>query len=252
MSENFESEGDILQSTVCIMDIEIASFGMAEAVKTVEKFIETQKPHLIATANAEMLMLAESNEEFKAILQSADLVVPDGAGVVWAAKTLGRPVKERVAGYDLTQELLSIAAQKGYRIYFLGAAPGVALQAKIVAETKYPGLLIVGVRDGYFADKDDITVIDDITKANPHILLAAMGVPRQEHWLYKYRNHLNVPVAMGVGGTFDVMAGIVDRAPLWMQKSGLEWSYRLIKQPRRIFRMMALPKFVIKILTMKK
>ena len=97
-----------------------------------------------------------------------------------------------------------------------------------------------------------ITVIDDITKANPHILLAAMGVPRQEHWLYKYRNHLNVPVAMGVGGTFDVMAGIVDRAPLWMQKSGLEWSYRLIKQPRRIFRMMALPKFVIKILTMKK
>uniref|UniRef100_UPI002FD95B9A WecB/TagA/CpsF family glycosyltransferase n=1 Tax=Anaerospora hongkongensis TaxID=244830 RepID=UPI002FD95B9A len=177
------------------------------------------------------------------------LVVPDGAGVVWAARYQGNEVRERVAGFDLTQRLLAEAAIKGYRVYFFGAGPGIAEQAKQTAEARYPGIHIVKTRDGYFTEADEAEIIEDIVSMQPHILLAALGVPKQEKWLMRNLNKLQVPVAIGVGGTLD---GTVKRAPLWMQQANLEWLYRLLKQPQRAIRMLALPRFVLKVIMDKK
>lgn len=236
-----------MQATVTILGIPVAAPTMAEAVAKLEQFIDEGTPHIIATANAEMIMMAQTDTELARVLREADLVVPDGAGVVWAARYQGHPIPERVAGYDLTQELLARASQKGYRVYFLGAAPGIAEAASRAACNRYPGLIIAGVQDGYFQPEDDGSVISAICQAKPHILLAALGVPKQEKWLHNNQNRLGVAVAMGVGGTFDVMAGVVERAPVWMQRSSLEWLFRLYKQPYRAIRMLALPRFVIKV-----
>ena len=241
-----------MQPTVTVLDIPIAAITMDQAVTTVERYIKGERPCLIATANAEMVMMSRGDKELAVILQSADLVVPDGAGVVWATRHQGRPIPERVTGYDLAQRLLALASIKGYRVYFLGAAPGVAEQARKAAQKRYPGINIVGVRDGYFQTQDDASIINAIHAAEPHILFAALGVPKQEKWLAKHRAGLGVPVAMGVGGTFDVMAGIVDRAPLWMQHASLEWLFRLAKQPQRFIRVLALPRFVLNVMLTKK
>lgn len=241
-----------MQSNVTVLDIPIAAITMKQAVAAVEDFITAKKTHLIATANAEMIMMAQQDGELASILKQADLVVPDGAGVVWASRYLGHPVPERVAGYDLSQQLLQQAAQKGYRVYFFGAAPGIAVQAQAVAVARYPGLHIVGVRDGYFSVQEEDEIIAEIKASQSDILLVALGVPKQEKWLAKNLHRLATPVAMGVGGTFDVMAGVVERAPLWMQQASLEWLYRLLQQPQRFLRMLALPQFVLRVLYAKK
>ena len=232
---------------VNILGIRVDVVTMTEALDRVEAFIRERQPRLVATANAEMVMLAQEDQLLSDILNSADLVLADGAGVVWAAKRLGAGVPERVAGFDLTQELLARAAISGYRIFWLGAAPGIAETAAQTASQRHPGLITVGIHDGYFAPEDRTTT-QMIQEARPDILLCALGVPKQEKWLQEHLNQLQVPVSIGIGGTFDVMAGKVRRAPVWMQKSGLEWSYRLIRQPSRLIRMLALPKFVLRVL----
>ena len=235
-----------------ILGVNVNSLTMAEAVETVKNFIEKGERKLIATANAEMIMRATYDVELKTILNAADLVVPDGAGTVWAAGYLGHPMPERVAGYDLSQELMRLAPSKKYKLYFFGSAPGVADLAKAKAEKWYPGIDIVGTRNGYFSAEDEQSIIADIKAKRPDILLVALGVPKQEKWLYAHLDELNVPVSIGVGGSFDVMAGVMKRAPLWMQKAKLEWLYRGLKQPSRIGRLMALPKFVFKVMGSKK
>ncbi|MCX7780071.1 MAG: WecB/TagA/CpsF family glycosyltransferase [Negativicutes bacterium] len=224
---------------------------MAEAVTRCERFILDGQPHLVATANAEMLMLAQEDEELADILRQADLVVPDGAGVVWAARQQGQPLPERVAGFDLVQRLLELAAAKAYSVYMLGGAPGIAQQAAARAKTLYPGLHVAGINDGYFSPEQEDTILSAIREAKPHILLVALGVPRQEKWIVRHRQELKTPLAIGVGGTFDVMAGAVARAPLWMQNSGLEWLYRLLLQPSRAKRMLALPRFALRVMLAK-
>ena len=230
-----------------ILGIRVDVVTMTEALNRVETFIRERRPRLVATANAEMVMLAQEDHHLSDILNSADLVLADGAGVVWAAKRLGTGVPERVAGFDLTQELLARAAISGYRIFWLGAAPGIAETAAQNATQCHPGLITVGIHDGYFAPEDR-TITQMIQEARPDILLCALGVPKQEKWLQEHLNQLQVPVSIGIGGTFDVMAGKVKRAPLRMQKAGLEWSYRLIRQPSRLLRMLALPKFALRVL----
>ena len=230
-----------------ILGIAVDGVTMQEALDRLEAFVHDRQPHLVATANAEMVMVAQEDPELFSILNSADLVLADGAGVVWAAKKLGSGVPERVAGYDLTQEFLRRAAAAKYRIYWLGAAPGVAETAARRAAELYPGAITAGIHDGFFSC-DDPSIIRNIHEAKPDILLCALGVPKQEKWLARNLAALEVPVSIGVGGTFDVMAGKVKRAPLWMQKSGLEWSYRLICQPSRLIRMLALPRFVLRVL----
>lgn len=240
------------QKKVAILDVNVDSVKMIEAIDIVEKLMDAQKPSFIATANAEMIMMADQDEELKSILNHADLVVPDGAGTVWAARHLGVSMPERVAGYDLTQHLLARAPQTKKRVFFFGSAPGVADKAKIKAESEYPGIQIVGVRDGYFKKEQEQDIIDQIKNARPDLLLAALGVPKQEKWLYAHLQELNVPVSIGVGGTLDVMAGVMKRAPLWMQKAKLEWLFRGLLQPKRIGRLIALPRFVIKVYAQKK
>lgn len=240
------------QKKVAILDVNVDSVKMTEAIDIVEKLMDVQKPSFIATANAEMIMMADQDEELKRILNHADLVVPDGAGTVWAARHLGVSMPERVAGYDLTQHLLARAPQKKKRVFFFGSAPGVADKAKIKAESEYPGIQIVGVRDGYFKKEQEQEIIDQIKSARPDLLLAALGVPKQEKWLYEHLQELNVPVSIGVGGTLDVMAGVMKRAPLWMQRAKLEWLFRGLLQPKRIGRLIALPRFVIKVYAQKK
>lgn len=235
-----------------ILGIQVASLTMEEAVMQAEKYMDERKGALIATANAEMIMQAMADEELYRILRGADLVVPDGAGTVWAARHLGYEMPERVAGFDLVQHLLARAPLQGRRIFFLGAAPGVAVEAKRRAEALYPGIAIVGTQDGYFSPAEEPAVLSAIREAAPDLLLAALGVPRQEKWLVRHREVLQVPLAIGVGGTFDVMAGVVKRAPVWMQRARLEWLFRGLLQPQRIGRLMALPKFVLRVHGAKK
>lgn len=159
---------------------------------------------------------------------------------------------ERVAGYDLAQELMRRAPQTGKRIFFFGSAPGVAEKAKAKAERLYPGIQIAGVRNGFFTAKDEPAIVAQIKDAKPDLLLAALGVPKQEKWLKAHMEELQVPVSIGVGGTFDVMAGVMKRAPLWMQKAKLEWLFRGMLQPKRAGRLIALPKFVLKVCAYKK
>ncbi|WP_419185410.1 WecB/TagA/CpsF family glycosyltransferase [Selenomonas ruminantium] len=220
---------------------------MAQAVAQVEGYMDERKNVLIATANAEMIMRATHDEELKNILNDAALVVPDGAGTVWAAHHLGYEMPERVAGFDLAQELMRIAPSKKQKVFFFGSAPGVAEKAKAKAEELYPGIEIVGTRDGYFKPEDEPAIIEEIKAAQPDLLLAALGVPKQEKWLNAHLKELGVPVAIGVGGTLDVMAGVMKRAPYWMQKAKLEWLFRGLLQPKRAGRLMALPKFVLKV-----
>lgn len=230
-----------------ILGVKVDSVTMAQAVAQVEGYMDERKNVLIATANAEMIMRATHDTELKNILNDAALVVPDGAGTVWAAHHLGYEMPERVAGFDLAQELMRIAPSKKQKVFFFGSAPGVAEKAKAKAEELYPGIEIVGTRDGYFKPEDEPAIIEEIKAAQPDLLLAALGVPKQEKWLNAHLKELGVPVAIGVGGTLDVMAGVMKRAPYWMQKAKLEWLFRGLLQPKRAGRLMALPKFVLKV-----
>ena len=231
-----------------ILGVKVDAVTMAQAVERVEKLIAAQKNSIVATVNAEMLLRATQDDDFKKILNSAELVVPDGAGAVWAARHLGYKMPERVAGFDLVQELMKIAPSKGYKFFLFGAAPTIADKAESKAQELYPRIEIVGTRNGYFTAADEPEIISQIKKSKPDILLAALGVPKQEKWLSAHKDELNVPVSIGVGGTFDVMAGVVKRAPKWMQRAKLEWLYRAMLQPSREGRLVALPKFVWKII----
>ena len=232
---------------VNILGVDVDAVTMAEAVDVVRRAMDTRAGVMVATANAEMLMRATHDEELRRILNASALVVPDGAGTVWAARHLGHAMPERVAGYDLAQELLRCAPAEGRRVYFFGSAPGVAEKAKAKAEQLYPGIEIVGVRNGFFSPADNASIIAEIRAARPDLLLVALGVPKQEKWIAAHLAELDVPVAIGVGGTLDVMAGVMKRAPYWMQRAKLEWLFRGLMQPKRAGRLLALPKFVLKV-----
>ena len=232
---------------VNILGVAVDAVTMPEAVAAVEYYRDARAGVTVATANAEMIMRATKDAALRDVLAAAALVVPDGAGTVWAARHLGHAMPERVAGYDLVQELLRRAPAAHRRVYFFGAAPGVAEKAKAKAEQLYPGIEIVGVRDGFFSADMNDAIISDIRTARPDLLLVALGVPKQEKWIHEHLAALGVPVAIGVGGTLDVMAGVMKRAPRWMQKAKLEWLFRGMLQPKRAGRLLALPKFVLKV-----
>ena len=241
-----------VRNRVEVLNVKIDVVTMKEAVERVEEFITQKRPHLVVTPNAEIIMMANQDKELAQIINGADLVIPDGAGVVWAARYNGDPMPERVAGYDLVQNLLREAANKKYRIYMLGGSPGIVDKAKENAEKRYNGVQIVGTRHGFFTKQEEPEIINEIIKHQPDILLVALGVPRQEKWIVEHMDQIKAPAAIGVGGTFDVMAGTVRRAPLWMQNARLEWLYRLLSEPKRAIRMLALPQFVLRVMTNKK
>ena len=232
--------------TVNILGVHVNKYTMQEAVRKASSLMETEELSMIFTPNSEIILYASNNPEFAEVLNKGDMVIPDGIGVVYGAKILKNPIKERVAGYDLVCNLLPVMAEKGQSVYLLGAKPGVAEKAAETLLEKHPGLVIAGTHDGYF--KDDDEVIADINKCAPDFLMVCLGFPKQENWIYNNREKLNAKLAIGAGGCIDVFAGNVQRAPEFYCKHGIEWLYRLVKQPTRFVRMLSLPKFGLKVL----
>lgn len=233
-----------MRKCVKILDVNIDDITMGIAVEKIVKFLEQDKNHIICTPNAEIMMKSYKDEKLKEILNNSDMVVADGAGVVLASKILGCPLKERIAGYDLVQNILKLKLEKKIRIYLLGGSPNVAKKA-IEKNSNLEGIEFVGEHHGYFTKSQDDEIIEEINKLNVDILLVGLGAPKQEKWIYENKDKLNVKICIGVGGSFDVMAGNVKRAPKFFQEHGLEWFYRLCKQPQRIIRMIDLPLFIL-------
>ena len=219
---------------------------MAQTLDILRGYLQTDKFHLVVTIGSEMIVRAQTDHEFREAVRAADLVVPDSIGAVLAARYGGFPVRERVTGVELTQKM---AQQMGpaLRIFLLGGAPGVAETAAHRLLSLGPGVHIAGTHDGYF--KDDAEIVAKVKASGANVLLVALGFPRQELWLTRHGAACGVQVGIGVGGTLDVLSGRVQRAPQVFQKLGLEWFYRLTLQPSRWRRMLALPKFALRVLS---
>lgn len=198
---------------------------------------------MVATPNPEIVQRAQKDREFAGILAQADLVIPDGVGVVYAAKILGRPLKGRVPGIDFASALMGRMAGTGRRLYLLGAAPGVAEQAAVNLRAKYPGLVVCGAHDGFF--QDDASPAAAIKAARADVVFVCLGFPKQEKWIAAHGREAGARLYVGLGGSLDVFAGRVERAPESFQRLGLEWLHRLIKEPSRIGRMAKLPLFLV-------
>ena len=232
-----------------ILGVPVHPMTMQQAVDYLEQRVLNKEQAFVVTANAEIIMMCQEDKEYNRIVgHEAELVLADGAGAVWAGRHLGYQVPERVAGFDLYNHLLALSAQKGYGTYFFGGSPGVAEAAKAKSEELYPGVKVLGCHNGYFTDADVPAIIEDINKSGADILFVALGAPKQEIWFFQHRAELKPRVLMGIGGSFDVLAGKMERAPKWMQDASLEWAFRLYKQPSRFMRMLALPKFVLKVM----
>ena len=233
-----------MRDTVTILGVKIDKVTAADALKRAEELVASPGVSMIFTPNPEIVMAGYQDPAFCEILNQADLCTPDGIGVVYASRMLKNPVPERVAGFDLTCGLLSSIAKTGEGVFLFGAKPGVAEKAKKNLEERYPGLQVVGCRDGYFKTEDEPAIIAQINQSGAKLLLVCLGAPKQEKWIYQNRDKLQVNLCMGVGGALDVFAGEVKRAPEIFIKCNLEWFYRLCKQPSRIGRFAALPKFI--------
>ena len=217
-----------------------------EAVQRALAMLEENRPHLAVTPNPEMIQRAEKDPEFSKVLADADLVLPDGIGVIYAAKILGRPLKGRVPGVDFASALMGKIAGTDKRLFLLGAKPGVAEEAAKRLTARYPGLNICGTHDGYF--QDDAPVVEAIRASKADVVFVCLGFPRQEKWIAAHGAEAGAKLYIGLGGSLDVFAGKVDRAPEKMQKLGLEWLYRLYKEPSRIGRMAKLPRILVQAL----
>jgi len=206
---------------------------------------------MVITLNAEMIYRAVYDQELQSIINRAALITPDGIGVIWAGKILGLSFPERVTGIDLLYSLCRQAADKKWRIFLFGAAPLVADLAGEKLREEFPGLIICGVQDGYFSEQEEAGIVDAINEAKPDILAVALGSPKQELWMDKYKHDLSSAVMIGVGGSLDVLSGRKKRAPKRFIKMNLEWLYRLICEPGRLKRQIALPLFMIRVLKSK-
>ena len=234
-----------MKDIATILDVPVVPYTMDETVTKLTQDTLKNKRNFVVTANAEIIMMAQGDKEYKTLLaETADLILPDGAGTVWAGNYLGYTIPERVAGYDLYLRLLEEAAKNNIPVYFFGGKPGIAEEAAEEGKHRWPGLNVAGCRNGYFSAEEEPGIIEDINRSGAAMLFAALGAPKQEKWLAKYREQLGPCLLMGIGGSFDVLAGKVQRAPKWMQDAKLEWLFRLMKQPSRFGRMLALPKFV--------
>jgi len=230
-----------------ILGVEFDSLSVLQAVEHALEIIRGEKNSYIVTANPEIIWMARRDTALRSAVGGAELVIPDGIGVILAARILGTPLPGgRVPGIDLVTALLEKMAETGGRVFLLGAKPGVAKEAAQMLARKNEGLIISGTADGYFSD--DEPVIDQVNMAKPDLLLVCLGAPKQELWMARNIGRLCVPLCIGLGGSLDVFAGRVKRAPVFFQKLGLEWFYRLLREPYRIKRMIKLPLFVLAVI----
>ena len=238
-----------MENIINIRGVNIDNVTIDEATDIIDGFAASKSFHAVFTPNAEIVQLCIEDESIRELVNSADLVIPDGIGVVYASKVPGSPLKQKVAGFDLSKRVLDYAAKSGKKVYFFGSAPekdGTPAVCDIAAEKVkelYPGIDICGTRHGFFKDEDTDSIIEAINATGADILFVCLGAPKQEKWIFANRDKLKVSLAMGLGGSLDVYAGTVKRAPDIFIKLNLEWFYRLLKQPKRIGRMMNLPKF---------
>jgi len=234
--------------TIVGVPVDVVTFDSLLA-QIAEWIARGDRARQICTVSPEFVMIAQDDPTFMRVLHGADLCVADGVGLLLAARILGRRLPERVTGSDGVPLIARRAAERGWRLFLLGAAPGVAEQAaaRLVAEN--PGLLIAGTYAGSPAPAEEEDIVARVNASGADILLVAYGAPRQDVWIARHRERLAVSVAMGVGGTFDFIAGVVPRAPRWMRRLALEWLYRLVRQPWRWRRMLRLPRFVWAVLT---
>lgn len=240
-----------MRRTVDILGLPVDAVTMKEAVEKVGEFLKESRPHAIYTPNAEIMMAAQRDPELMEILKKADMLTADGAGVVLASRILGRPVPEKVSGIDLVKEIFRAYSSSGMRCFLFGAKPGIAQEAAVNLVRDYPGIVIAGCRNGYFTEEENEAILAEINESSPDLLLVALGAPKQEKWIYSHLDKLNVKVCIGVGGTLDVLSGKATLAPEFFRKNGLEWFYRLCREPRRAKRMLDLPKFMLRVFRVK-
>jgi N-acetylglucosaminyldiphosphoundecaprenol N-acetyl-beta-D-mannosaminyltransferase len=238
---NTGSEAPLVR--VDILGVPIDRVNMEDAVRRVRLFMGEERPHMIVTADSAGVVIAQHDPQLLSIMRAADLITPDSAGILLAARLLGTPLKERVCGIDLAQHLCEVCAEMEASVFLLGAAPGVADAAATNLVRKYPGLRIAGTLDGFFTD--DASVVEQVRKSGASVLFAAMGIPKQEKWVSAHLRELGVKVAIGLGGSFDVFSGNVQRAPAWMRNHGMEWLHRLISNPKKITKVAHLPRFAV-------
>ena len=225
---------------------------MADALEIIQGFLREDFPHLIVTADSAGMVETFDDDELRGIYERADLVTPDSIGVLWAAKRLGALIPERVSGVDLVDKLCRLSADKGYRVFLLGAAPGVADLAAERLRLMHPGCNIVGSRHGYFPAESDHVVAQEVAAFKPDILFVAMGIPRQEKFIVATQQVIGAKVAIGVGGSFDVFSGKAKRAPMLVQKMKLEWLWRTVLNPSKIKKAKNLPRFAWRVIRTKK
>ena len=229
---------------ISLLGVKVHRLDMDTALSTIRAFAASGEPHLVVTADASAIVLAHDDPEFREVVNRADLVTPDGAGILLGAKWLGTPLENRVSGVDIARQVCRMAAKDGFSVFLFGAAPGVANQAAENLSKDFPGLTIAGTQNGYFKPSEEPGIVERIRESGAKALLVALGMPRQEKFISKHFNELGVGVAIGVGGSLDVFSGNVKRAPEWFQRHGLEWAYRLAQNPRKISKVLTLPRFV--------
>jgi N-acetylglucosaminyldiphosphoundecaprenol N-acetyl-beta-D-mannosaminyltransferase len=237
---------------VHLLGVRVHAVTMAQTLAWIEAAVVARAPRQICTANPEFVMAAQRDRAFFDLLNQADLVIPDGVGLLWAARQQGALLPERVAGSDLIYRLAERAARQGWRLYFLGAAEGVAVKAAEILQAQYPGLVVAGAFSGSPRPEDNAALVARVKAARPDVLMVAYGAPAQDKWIARNLTALGVPVSLGVGGSFDFVAGVVARAPVWLQRLHLEWLYRLWKQPWRLRRiLMAVAAFPLAVVWQK-
>lgn len=219
-----------------ILNTYVNDLTMDETVAEVEKIVEAGIPTQHVVVNASKVNLMENDPELREIVNACPLINADGASIVWAARVLGVPLRERVTGIDLFLRLVELAPEKGWGVYLFGAKEEVVQRVRSIFEEKYPGIRIVGARNGYFTEEDEPEIATDMAASGADLMFVAFSSPKKERWVRKYLNRIGIPFVMGVGGSFDVVAGVTARAPAWMQRCGLEWLYRLVQEPRRLWR----------------
>ena len=231
-----------------VLGVRVDCLDMEGALERIEALIESGGHHLVATVNPEFVMRAQKDAEFARVLESADLCLPDGIGVVWAARRQGCQLGEPVPGVDLIPPLAALCARRGFRVFLLGAEQGVAAELAFRLRGEHPGLQVES-HPGSANASADAETLTMIRAYQTQVLLVAFGAPKQELWIDRLKDQLGVSVAIGVGGAFDYLTGRVPRAPVWMRRAGFEWLHRLVRQPWRVRRMVVLPAYALKVLS---